>query len=279
MADGGGALPASAASSPASFRPGGPEAPRAGGIDRNSPLPLWAQLAADLRRRLAADEFAERLPTESELVEHYDVSRHTVREALRHLRAEGVITARQGQGTFVVRSELDDRVGGLHSLARAIRAQGLEEWSRVLVADLVPASAQVADALCVAEEEGVVRLVRLRLAGPEPVSLDRSWLPADLAKALLEADLSTGGVYEVLHRHCGVGVTGASTRIRPAEPSAEDRLALELPEGEAVLLVERTSFAGDRVVEWRQSLLRGDRYELIASWGAPLGRQTGCSRA
>lgn len=253
-----------------------PEAPASGGIDRSSPLPLWAQLAADLRRRLAADEFAERLPTESELVEHYDVSRHTVREALRHLRAEGVITARQGQGTFVVRSELDDRFGGLHSLARAIRAQGLEEWSRVLVAELAPAGADVAEALGVRPEEEVVRLVRLRLAGPEPVSLDRSWLPAHLAKALLEADLTKGGVYEVLHRHCGVGVTGASTRIRPAEPSAEDRSALELPDGEAVLLVERTSFAGDRVVEWRQSLLRGDRYELIASWGAPLGRQAGC---
>lgn len=267
----GGSRSGSTVSSPSTAERRGPRAPV--GIDRSSPLPLWAQLASDLRRRLAADEFADRLPTESELVEHYDVSRHTVREALRHLRAEGVITARQGQGTFVVRSELDDRFGGLHSLARAIRAQGLEEWSKVLVAELAPAGAEVASALGVRAGEGVVRLVRLRLAGREPVSLDRSWLPADLAEALLEADLSTGGVYEVLHRHCGVGVTGASTRIRPAEPSEEDRAALELPEGEAVLLVERTSFAGDRVVEWRQSLLRGDRYELLASWGSPVDRR------
>jgi len=248
-----------------------------GTIDRSSPLPLWAQLASDLRRRLAADEFAERLPTESELVEYYDVSRHTVREALRHLRAEGVITARQGQGTFVVRSELEDGFDGLHSLARAIRAKGLEEWSRVLVADLVPAEPRIAEALGVAKGDRVVRLVRLRLAGSEPVSLDRSWLPGELAAGLLDVDLSTGGVYELLHRHCGIGVTGASTRIRPAEPSSEDRAVLELPQGEAVLLVERTSFASDRAVEWRESLLRGDRYELIASWGAPLGRVAGSS--
>ncbi|MGH3591649.1 MAG: GntR family transcriptional regulator, partial [Pseudonocardiaceae bacterium] len=52
-------------------------------VDRSSPLPLWAQMQEDLRRRLTTGAFAERFPTELELVEQYAVSRHTVREALR----------------------------------------------------------------------------------------------------------------------------------------------------------------------------------------------------
>ncbi|MQA17767.1 MAG: GntR family transcriptional regulator, partial [Pseudonocardiaceae bacterium] len=52
-------------------------------LDRSSPLPLWAQLHQDLEQRLAAGSFEVRFPSEHELIEEYQVSRHTVRDALR----------------------------------------------------------------------------------------------------------------------------------------------------------------------------------------------------
>ena len=52
-------------------------------LDRTSPLPLWAQLADDVRRRVAAGELGVRLPSEHQLVTDYGVSRNTVREAMR----------------------------------------------------------------------------------------------------------------------------------------------------------------------------------------------------
>src|SRR5499427_4290699 len=66
---------------------GSPAATAARRLDRRSPLPLWAQLRADLRRRLDAGAFDEEFPGELALVEEYGVSRHTVRSALRDLRA------------------------------------------------------------------------------------------------------------------------------------------------------------------------------------------------
>ena len=66
-------------------------------LDRRSPLPLWAQLDADLRRRLDNGEFAGAFPAEHALVSQYAVSRQTVREALRRLRAEGLVTAERGR--------------------------------------------------------------------------------------------------------------------------------------------------------------------------------------
>ena len=52
-------------------------------LDRGNPLPLWAQLEADLQRRIRAGAFDVRFPGEHELVEEYGISRHTVRDALR----------------------------------------------------------------------------------------------------------------------------------------------------------------------------------------------------
>ena len=74
-------------------------------LDRSNPLPLWAQLESDLKRRLDAGEFDERFPTDHELVQQYDVSRHTVREAIGHLNRSGILRRERGRGTVVNRTE------------------------------------------------------------------------------------------------------------------------------------------------------------------------------
>ena len=73
-------------------------------VDRVSPLPLWAQVEADLRSRVEAGEFSEAFPTDLQLTEAYGVSRHTVREAVRHLNSTGLLKRERGRGTVVNRS-------------------------------------------------------------------------------------------------------------------------------------------------------------------------------
>ncbi len=116
-------------------------------LDTNDPMPLWAQLASELRRRLGAGEFDDRFPTEAELVATFDVSRATVREAIRRLRGEGLLDARRGSGTFVVRRRLDAPILGTAGLAQAITAAGLIETSKVLRVEEGPAGDRVAHAL------------------------------------------------------------------------------------------------------------------------------------
>ena len=142
-------------------------------LDPRQALPLWAQLSSLLRERLLAGVYSERFPTEADLTAEFEVSRATVREAIRRLREEGLLDARRGSGTFVVRRRLGEPVIGAPGLARAIVAAGLEEESRVLVAAELPATAEVAAALGVASGEPIVWLERLRVAGGEPLALDR----------------------------------------------------------------------------------------------------------
>lgn len=54
-------------------------------LNRASPVPLWFQILSDLRTRLALGEFEKKFPSDLELKTHYQVSRQTVREALRGL--------------------------------------------------------------------------------------------------------------------------------------------------------------------------------------------------
>jgi DNA-binding GntR family transcriptional regulator len=67
--------------------------------------PLYRQLVDTLRKEILDGIYlvGAQLPTEGELTERFGVSRHTVREALRRLRDDGLVSSRQGSGTTVVR--------------------------------------------------------------------------------------------------------------------------------------------------------------------------------
>ena len=240
-------------------------------LDRSSPLPLWAQIADDLRRRLLGGELRDRFTTDEELTRDYEVSRQTVREAVRQLTAEGLVVRQRGRGTSVARPVLEQPLHSLYSLASAVRARGIDERSTVLAAERRPATPDVAEPLGLEPGDDLVFVERLRFAGTEPIAWDRSWLPADRAGALLDADLSTGGLYDALATRCSLHVTGGWERIRPVVASAEQRRLLRMPATMAAFAIERLVLAGGTPVEWRNSLIRGDRYSLVAHW--PAGAQ------
>ena len=235
-------------------------------VDRTSFVPLWAQVGTDLRRRIASGEFGERLPTEASLVAEYDVSRHTVREALRDLKSSGLVKAERGRGTSIARpGELEQSLQGLYSMSRAVTTAGLPEHSVVLVDERRPAGDDAAD-LGLAPDDPVRFVERVRYAGDEPLALDRSWIPADLGRRLRRDDLEQGSLYDALATRSGVTVVGGSERISPAVPGARLRTQLGLPRGQAVFVVTRVVRDASRPVERRVSQVRGDRYRFIAHW-------------
>lgn len=71
--------------------------------------PLYQKIANDLRARIQGREFAvgTYLPTEEKLCAHYQVSRFTIREALRQLQSEGLIARRRGAGTLIQHDRAD----------------------------------------------------------------------------------------------------------------------------------------------------------------------------
>lgn len=234
-------------------------------LDRGSPLPLWAQLLADLRERVARGEFDARFPTDEELRREYGVSRQTVREAARRLQGEGVIVRERGRGTSLATRPLEQPLHALYSLARTAQDLGLSEHSEVLALRTEPAG-DAAGPLDLEPGAVAVFVERLRYVGDEPMSLHRSWFPVARAAGLLDADLSSGSLYDALAMCCGVRVTGGSEWIRPEIPDPAMRRMLHLEAGGAVLVVERLATAGVTPVEWRRSVVRGDRYAFRADW-------------
>ena len=233
-------------------------------LDRSGDAPLWAQLLGDVTRRLDAGEFRDAFPGELALRDEYGVSRHTVREALRRLREAGTVSAARGRTPRVLpATEIQQPLGALYSLFAAAEAVGLPQVSVVLVLD-VRADGVVAGRLGLDGAAPLVHLERLRLAGDEPLALDRVWLPARLAAPLLAADFTRTGLYAELARRCGVRPTGGQERLAAVVPSAADRGLLGIDERTAAFGIDRLGCLDDTPVEWRHTLVRGDRFSVTA---------------
>jgi GntR family transcriptional regulator len=233
--------------------------------DRTSPVPLWAQVSDDIRRRVSSGAFDDGFPGEIALTEQYEVSRHTIREALRVLRSEGLLRSARGRGTTIEANSYSQNLGTLYSLFRTIEDQGVQQRNEVRRLGTTT-NPSVAANLNLPPDTEMVVLERLRFAGDEPLAVGTAWLPKDVASPLLQADFTRSGLYDTLASKCGIRPDTGSERVSAQIAPAHVATMLDVSGTSAVLYIERVAFAGDIPVEWRETYIRGDRFSFEAEW-------------
>ena len=132
-------------------------------IDHNSPVPLYHQLKALLKQQIQSDmwEEGDRLPGEQQLEETYQVSRTTVRQALKELEAEGLITRHPGRGTYVAPLKIGEGPEPLHTITDNLMEQGVILGWRVLSAEWHRPPPPVAERLKIGPDAQTFHLRRI----------------------------------------------------------------------------------------------------------------------
>jgi GntR family transcriptional regulator len=150
-------------------------------LDRSSPLPLYAQLKQRLVALLARPgEPGRRFYSDDELVEMFQVSRDTARQAVAELVREGLLTRERGRGTFVSGPGVEERFNSSLDFEQQWASRGTPMQVAGLVFERRPAGAEIAKLLEVAPDDRILLIRRVRLAARIPIALDDRYLPADL---------------------------------------------------------------------------------------------------
>jgi GntR family transcriptional regulator len=228
-----------------------------------SRLPLYRRIEADLRERIRDGGLqpGARIAPEPELMAEFGVSRATVRQALAGLVADGLLEIRRGLGTYVSARRFEHTIGGFYSFSREIERHGLQPGTRVLDLRTTPAAEDVAEALALDRGTPVVALRRLRLAGPDPLVVETSHLPAARFPRLERVDFSSVRLYDTLLDSYGCRPTRARETFSPVLLTADEAALLDQRRGEPALRVERIAFDQDDIpIEFCRSTVRGDRY-------------------
>jgi|SRR5450755_1887618 DNA-binding GntR family transcriptional regulator len=230
-------------------------------VDRNSPVPLYFQVAQHLEQLIESGELATgaRLENEIDLADQLGLSRPTMRRAIQYLVDRGLLVRKRGVGTQVVHTKVRRQVE-LTSLYDDLVKASRDPRTRVLSFGREPAPEALVLEYGLAGTE-VYAFERLRCADGEPLALMRNYVPSGLMD-LTPEDLEVHGLYNLL-RAAGVNLRIAKQSIGARTATAAEARALRETRGAPLLTMERVAYDDHgRVIEHGKHIYRASRYSF-----------------
>jgi GntR family transcriptional regulator len=236
-------------------------------------VPIYYQIKQTIKNWIISKEFCpgEKIPSENELAERFDVSRLTVRQAIGQLTQEGFLVSKRGEGTFVTdnvqlidscsfefRGLIDDfffaQISGIQT--RSVRTE------RKIPPKVIREKLELGS-----HDEEVIQIKRLRYLRDKRFTYSTNYLPLDIGIKIKEEMLYEKSLLQILGQDLGIQLVEAVQTIEAsfADPEAAEHLAI--PSGSPILFIERIMYAAKRrPIEIFQSAYPGDLYKFIVRY-------------
>lgn len=233
-------------------------------MDKNKSL--HAYIKEEILNRIKSNEYkqGDKIPTEHELCEFFNVSRTTIRTALNQLTVEGYLVRHQGKGTFVadqkVRQTLTQTV---KRYSDQIAVQGKKAKIKLVSIEVVPANEVIQQALGVDLKSPIQRIERVRYANGEPTQYEIAYIPWEVAPGILKKHAESS-LYGSLKEDYNVSITYTSEHVEIT--LADERICEHLQcERDAPCFYIETVAENEKQekVEFSRSYFRGDKTSFI----------------
>lgn len=208
---------------------------------------LYLQAKKAIREMFVQDKslgFMSKLPSEQELSERFGVSRNTIREALKSLENEGLLTSRHGVGTFVLvhKNSIKHTITSLDSTTTIISNHGFQPGTQGVHFDCRTVQGEIAQRLEDQDELEVLYIERVRTADGDPVVYVEDYIP--YRKEMLEryAEDSTQPLFPFM-RSLGINISFASCEIRAVSSDERIQKKLLLSSPKALLLLRQMHYS------------------------------------
>ncbi|MFN7037810.1 MAG: GntR family transcriptional regulator, partial [Bellilinea sp.] len=148
-------------------------------LNQSDHVPMYFQIKNLIAEQIRQGKLAsgELLPSEHALMQIFNVSRATIRQALSELEIEGLIERRQGVGTFVKAKKIEPELIRLTSFSEDMRSRGLKPGSKTLEVENILPDSQIMNYLGLSTKTPVWCVRRLRFANDEPIGLQYLYIP------------------------------------------------------------------------------------------------------
>lgn len=235
--------------------------------------PKYSLIADQLMREIGKGQHqvGSYLPTESELMRAYGVSRNTVRAAVQNLRTRGVVSSRQGQGSKVI--------AALEKAAFAESIQSIDELiafghetRRVLLShEIIKADAELADHFRCAPGRRLARAKMLRQTldeEPETLAIVTLWMDALLETAVEDLSEVRKSAAEIIRQRFGYETNSVVQTIHAESLGPEDATMLGSKSGDPTLVVTRVYSAAAMAQPFlvARSLCRADNFRVVSKF-------------
>lgn len=236
--------------------------------DKVNSAPLYLQLVNTLEKEILENLSPhDKLSSERELTNLYNVSRITVRLALQELEKKGLVYKKHGKGTFV--SEVSPNstmdLSSAYSFTDQMRNLGKIPKTIILSFKKIAITSKIAQELNLSMEDEVFELERLRLADGITMMLERSYVPVNFFPDLSEELIRTKPLYEAFAEDYKQQIRLAEEEFYASIALTYDAGLLGIQEGAPVLHIIRKTYNNkNHIIEYTFSIARADlfRYKI-----------------
>lgn len=237
-------------------------------VTLNRKLPLWYQVSQSLRASILGRSAGDplRLPTEDALAAHYGVSVLTIRQALKELETEGLISRHRRRGTFIEPSARRSSPVRLLGSVDAIVAQQSGERTEVLGHGPTGVPAELAEHFPGLDEAMAYRRLRCDERTGEPTNWAENLVRPELAARIDLADLERWPMTKVLRDAVGVRISRITDTVEARLADPETARLLQVPLLSPILFYTGVTYdEAGRVVDVARIHYRGDRFSFTVT--------------
>lgn len=226
-------------------------------------LPAYLQIHNQIKKEIDEEvwQIGQRLPSERDLAETFQVSRMTLRQAITLLVEEGVLERRVGSGTFVASTRVQEKMRGTTSFTEIMKSQGKTSSSQLISYRRTLPSKQEVEKLGINKTENIIRMERVRYADKLPVVYEVASIPEKFIKNFNKEEI-TSHFFQTLQEHgYKIGKSQQTIYARLAKEKIAHYLGI--PRGHAILALTQVSYFEDGTAfEYVKSQYVGDRFEF-----------------
>ncbi|MGY3765101.1 trehalose operon repressor [Vagococcus vulneris] len=226
----------------------------------------FKEIYRDLEEKILTHEYPANtmLPSESQLIKHYKVSRETVRKALTLLKNAGYIQKQQGKGSIVLDiNRFNFPVSGLTSYKEVRESQQISGETNVVELKKIAVSKELSKITGWNVAAEAWKLVRQRKIDDEIVILDRDYLLTDIVSTLPQKE-AENSIYEYFEDHLNLDISYAKKEITVEPATKGIRELMDLLEDTHVVVIRSLVYLEDtRCFEYTESIHRLDKFRFV----------------
>lgn len=236
-------------------------------INRNSPVPVYYQIQNQIRQRIENEQLipGEKLPSEREISAELEISRSTIRKAIRGLINEGLCVNKQGKGIFVSDEKITINFNNISGTSSIMKNMGMELKTVVIEQKIM--KDEIINSMLGNEGFDILFLKRVRYINNEPLMLEKTYLPLSRFKNLEQEDFNQS-LYSILEKKYGLRPKRVQGKFNIKVVNEEESNLLDVHLNTGLLEKEVIVFdETDLPLEFNQTSFRSDKFSFALNSG------------
>ncbi len=238
-------------------------------LNKKSKIPYYYQVYEFLLNKIKGNKIKEgyQLPNEVLLCDIFNVSRTTIREALRELELNGYIERGRGQGTFILNNSVKSQaLQKVSSIVDELKEKGIKTETKILEQKIIDSDKELQIILGISKNTKILYIKRLMISGDEPLYITNAYFPGDIFPLIDERPLMDLSFTKLVEDYFNLEITNRKRIIYPDIPDKKTIDILKI-KGKKVIMYIQTfwtvNYKGQERIIYFDEYFKGSKSRFV----------------